>query len=674
MILICGTKMTVDEINSYLPIRLDIKLENDIGKTALILKSLARSTKCQKVLLLDSSDYRDFDISAIADKTTFFSSDDDLVSLLNPTAKAAKDEKSAATVAEAKRLPDVEEIAESDIFLPTDVDNAHQADENNSHIEEKGSVILTDESADAEDKDLTIKRLREQLAQKDLMLQESTSDLDAVFEEQAKELLETAETYKRKTEDLSARLNDLELEKQKLITEHRRALNTETKKSDEKAEELTEKYKKAMNTLNAQIAEKDDEINRINAEHKKAINSLTKQMQELTDSLEQPNAENKKIIDQLKQRIEDQEEELISTINENKRVVQSLKNRIDEQDEELTKITTENKRLVSSLNTKVDEQREEFEQTIEKDKKTIEKLTNAINEKEEEMRQAVERDKKVIDRLNTRLEDLTTMLDEAKLKQGGEDNSELSDFNVYFEKPRALFMDKYTEEEKAKLPIPSNNIYAFVNGSSDSYTAMMEQVAVLVTKNMPCLIVDFTSDHYLALLSKIEIPKDVNATALGLLNPDVSVRPMIRVAKDLPNVEIIVSPVYHTLSLLKADWINIIGRLVEYAPDKPIIMLFDSVKDFTICHTIYKLSQLIKTYAFAKSDPIVLRSLQGNFLFCGGNTTEFIALNYITQVKPLLELISNSGAKRKIKAYPKNVRFDEILTGYRDINKYFPKG
>jgi hypothetical protein len=300
------------------------------------------------------------------------------------------------------------------------------------------------------------------------------------------------------------------------------------------------------------------------------------------------------------------------------------------------------------------------EQLKQKDLMFQEMQTNldaAFEAQEIELKTVVEENAKIVEDYKTRIADLVSQVGEA----ANAPVDVLGEFNLYAEKPKALFVERYMEEDRFRLNVDVRNVYAFASGSTDSYLPMMEQLPNLISKGMPCVLVDLTSDHYLTKMLKIEVKAGLSST--DLLRPGVEVSQFIQTAQGFEGLELIPSVVFHSIVFLTTDWIDTIVRLVNYAEGKPVIFLFDGVKDFAVCHSIHMLSQIIKTYVFIKSNPIVVRSTQSNFLFCGDNSTEFVALNYIPVVKTLLEAI---GKKRKINAYPKDVKFSELLKGYPD--------
>jgi flagellar biosynthesis/type III secretory pathway chaperone len=321
--------------------------------------------------------------------------------------------------------------------------------------------------------------------------------------------------------------------------------------------------------------------------------------------------------------------------------------------ERLTKIVEQKDSIIQDLKDTMNQtfeiQERELLAVVEENKETITRLTNSAKELQDKYLKVVEQHNAYVDS-----QALFVPI------------SPYSRLDLYSGHPKAVFVEKYTDEEKASITVDISNIYAFMCGGGDSYSEMLKQVKTMVKKNVPCLIVDLSSDYYLNKSFDLVFERP----SIDLKRKDIPISDLVVKPRDYDFMEVIPSSIFHSAALIDVDWINVLQRLASYAGKKPVILLFDSIKNFPVGYTLNKLSQLVNTYVFVVSNPVVLRSAQGNSAFCTSHNITFIVMNYIEVIKPMLDLLSRT---RHIFAYAKDVNFANILTNYVDIDQFYSK-
>lgn len=244
-----------------------------------------------------------------------------------------------------------------------------------------------------------------------------------------------------------------------------------------------------------------------------------------------------------------------------------------------------------------------------------------------------------------------------KLKQTVQD-AKLDDYLLSFCKyatyttnKKASSRESFTEDDMKRIGRLSSKIHIISCGSGDSMYSMLTKVKGLIDGGFDGLVVDFSNDSYLRAKYKITN----NQLSSILLGDEGFTVP--KLSKEVNRCTFIPTTLYNDISLLMVDWVEVIKRLDMYAGGKDIVLLFGNINNFTVRHTVSKLSTIGSLNVFVKCNPIILSSLWGDLKFIPAERVRVVALDYIDMVSTF---ITELGKTHSVLAFESDIEWSKL--------------
>ena len=215
-----------------------------------------------------------------------------------------------------------------------------------------------------------------------------------------------------------------------------------------------------------------------------------------------------------------------------------------------------------------------------------------------------------------------------------EETSNFLKFINYARNPKAIVKEGFTPDEVNKMGTLRSKYTIFACGSGESDEKMLRQVKKYIDSGKDCLVLDFCNDNFLASIFKLN---SKSKNTLGLFRDDVN---PLSLLTEISNTKFVATTSFNDIALLSANWGETLRKIDDLAGGKDVIMIFGSVTNFNVRHTISKLATIGKLYIFAKCSPIVLSALFSNAQFLPKNRVRIVALEYIEVVKTILSELS----------------------------------
>lgn len=219
-------------------------------------------------------------------------------------------------------------------------------------------------------------------------------------------------------------------------------------------------------------------------------------------------------------------------------------------------------------------------------------------------------------------------------------------FYSYSKEYKAVLQEGFSKREGAQAGITENNTpLIFASAGGDSIHKMLENVKDLINSGSDSVIVDFTNDYYIG--GSLGIKNKV--TSLMLMDSSNKIESLVHKHK---NADIIQSSSFNDIAFLHMDWLDILKRIVAYAGNRQVILLFNNVGGFNVRYTVSRLATIGRLHIFAKCNPLILTNLYLDVNFIPTGRFKIVATDYIDIVKDSLKQLANkypvSAVKEKV--------------------------
>lgn len=234
-----------------------------------------------------------------------------------------------------------------------------------------------------------------------------------------------------------------------------------------------------------------------------------------------------------------------------------------------------------------------------------------------------------------------------KVKKGEETG--LGKYMKYVKNYKTPLKDSIVDEGIGKL---NSNYKIFASGTGDSFYSMMKQVKKYIEKNPKAIVIDFTGDYYLntSYGMKKVLYNCIDLTREGVDDLD-------DVFKSINKTKLAFTTLYNDISLLGVDWVHTLNKIDSYAGGLPVVLIFNSITSFSVRYTVSKLLGVMDLHLFVKSSPLILSAMYNDILFIPTEGVEFVVMDYIDVVKPIVDLLSN---KYKVTAFTGDVEWKKL--------------
>lgn len=188
----------------------------------------------------------------------------------------------------------------------------------------------------------------------------------------------------------------------------------------------------------------------------------------------------------------------------------------------------------------------------------------------------------------------------------------------------------------------ASNIYTIACNTHEDVSYVAKRLEKFIKEG--CLLVDFTNDYIIASLisAKVDNRESVNKNSLKVINGGNVADNVVKLNE---KSELILSDIYHDIVFLNTNWLDVVKRLSEYANGKDIVMVFGSIKSFSVMHAVAVLTSITNTSLIMRSSPINIQTLYGAIRFIP-NTKEqrlkIVATECTDKVKPMLSKIGET--------------------------------
>lgn len=245
-----------------------------------------------------------------------------------------------------------------------------------------------------------------------------------------------------------------------------------------------------------------------------------------------------------------------------------------------------------------------------------------------------------VNEANATIESLNKQLVDSHIP---EEDLPILKFAPYLRSPKAVLKEGFTEEELDEMGDFTSRITILSSGAGDSLHTMLSQVKGLMDRGTETLVVDFTNDYYLP----IKIKPPTKLTSLDLANRDVE-----HVVSKNDNYEYIQTALYNDIALLGLNWIEVIKKLLIYADGRQIMFLFGNINNFSVRHTVSRLSTIGSLFVMVNCHPANLVTLSGDLAYIPSERFNVVGINYREPVK---EILTSMKKKYRVSAFTEEI-------------------
>lgn len=200
----------------------------------------------------------------------------------------------------------------------------------------------------------------------------------------------------------------------------------------------------------------------------------------------------------------------------------------------------------------------------------------------------------------------------------------------YVSQPRSLLNKGFYEDELVRYNKSKSKLHILANAGGTGVDVSGQYILNLLNGKESVVLVDFSNDLYLRHRLKVSS----NKTSLKLGNSDVKVEEM---AVKQGNSHYVASSLFHDITLLGMDWIEILNKVNAFADGRRVIFMFNSISSFAVKNTFSRLCTLGKGHLLAESKPSVLATLKMELKFFPPQSLNVVVFKYITEVQEMLQ-------------------------------------
>lgn len=302
---------------------------------------------------------------------------------------------------------------------------------------------------------------------------------------------------------------------------------------------------------------------------------------------------------------------------------------------------------ITANHAKIEQQEDIIRQLKAQIKEANERNNELCDMQEIQLLEAKEKYDTLVKENNERIIKLKKLAEESKIP---DDKRYILKFDTYATKFRSKLQEGFSKEDTQELTKKTKNLYVLASGSGESTYKMLSKVRGLIASNPNAVFVDFTGDPYLR--SAFKLSTNVGSLAL---DGEAEVSHLVR---EVGGVDFVMTNIYNDIALLRLNWVRVISKLVEYAGNRKIVLLFGSIDSFSVGFTVSKIATVASSTAiFTYASPPVLYATYSRLSFIPNGRFRLVVLEYISDFKGVLD---SFGKNYTVYATEKDVRWEKL--------------